>query len=113
MARKNEIGLEKVTIRIFKGDLEAINRYYPTTGHNVVIRKLIRKHLRKMEELDSQRRALLDKAGEIEIGELDVGTPSDSSEPTERSAVEEPGGTVPSDAGRSDDDLGSGTGRHD
>jgi hypothetical protein len=83
MARKNEIGLEKVTIRIFKGDLEAINRYYPTTGHNVVIRKLIRKHLRKMEELDSQHRATLDKAGEIEIGEIDVGTP-DSSKSSER-----------------------------
>lgn len=73
MARKNEIGLEKITIRIFKGDVEALNRYYPTTGHNVVIRKLIRKHLRKMEELDSQRRAALDQAGEIELEVPQIG----------------------------------------
>jgi hypothetical protein len=42
--------LEKVTIRIFAGDREALEDLYPNADYNKVIRTLVRKHIRLLQE---------------------------------------------------------------
>ena len=53
--KKGEEPMEKVTIRLFVGDKDRVQAYYPTAGHNEVIRKLVRKHL-KMLDAEAEKR---------------------------------------------------------
>ena len=46
---------EKKTIRLFVGDADAMNRFYPEAGYNRAIRTLVRQHLRSLEERLSRR----------------------------------------------------------
>lgn len=49
MARKSERPLEKVTVRLHQGDKEALDSWYPHSGHNKVIRHLVASHLKQLE----------------------------------------------------------------
>lgn len=62
---KNKGELERKGIRLFKGDAELINEYYPTAGYNVVIRKLVHNFCRRLEE-NTNRKELPD-ADDIDI----------------------------------------------
>ena len=57
MSRHKDESLEKVTLRLFTGDIARIKEYYPNLGHNRAIREIISKHLRSLDEKTSQRRA--------------------------------------------------------
>jgi len=56
MPRPNE-DLEKVTIRLHRGDTKVLEQFYPSVGYNAAIRKLVRKHCRALEEQASQAEA--------------------------------------------------------
>ena len=47
--------LEKVSIRLFKGDKARLDDLFPQAGHNRVIRELVRRTIRQIEERASQR----------------------------------------------------------
>lgn len=42
--------LEKVTIRLEKGQRERLNSLYPSLGYTKVIRALVQRHLREIDE---------------------------------------------------------------
>lgn len=46
---------ELVTIRLFDGDKKRLEEYYPSVGYNRVIRTLVRKHIKSLDEKFSQR----------------------------------------------------------
>ena len=52
---------EKITLRIFAGDKQRIQSYYPDLWYQQVIRQLLRQHL---EMLDAQ--AGIDRQSEVE-----------------------------------------------
>ena len=55
MPREKE-NLEKVTIRLHKGDKDEIDDFYPRLGHNKIIRKLVSDHLKKLRaNVDDKR----------------------------------------------------------
>lgn len=45
---KNKGELEVKTIRLFKGDVDIINSFYPNAGYNVVIRMLVHNLVKKL-----------------------------------------------------------------
>jgi len=55
MPQKNNEDLVKVTIRLYDGDKEELDEFYPSLGHNRVIRDLVRKHIRLLRERISHR----------------------------------------------------------
>lgn len=59
MPRKEE-DLEKVTIRLFRGDAEKLSQIYPNVGYNEAIRKIVRNHIRTIEERKSMLRSQVD-----------------------------------------------------
>lgn len=65
--------LEKVTVRLFDGDREALQNYYPSLGYNKAIRTLVRKHLRALDEKVSHRSKINDELT------IELGSDSDSS----------------------------------
>ena len=52
--------LEKATIRLFAGDAKRLADYYPNVGYNVAIRKIVRNHLRALDERASELRSKVD-----------------------------------------------------
>lgn len=55
MARPKRLDLEKITIRIHRGDKERLDFLYPKLGHTEVIRTLIRNHIRRIDEIANQQ----------------------------------------------------------
>ena len=47
--KKDSIPMEKVTIRLYKGDKETLNELLPNLGYNQVIRTLVRNLITKLE----------------------------------------------------------------
>lgn len=45
--------LQKVTLKLFDGEFEKLRQHYPEVGASLVVRKLVRNHLRKLEALGS------------------------------------------------------------
>lgn len=45
--------LEKITLRLYLGDIRTLSDFYPKTGYNRVIRALVRRHVRALKEKDS------------------------------------------------------------
>jgi hypothetical protein len=51
MARpKDDRPTVKISCRVYDTDLERLRVYYPNTGYNLVIRRLIARHVRRLEE---------------------------------------------------------------
>lgn len=48
--RQSEIPLEKITLKLFKGDAEEMRKLYPTVGASGIIRELVRSHIRRVHE---------------------------------------------------------------
>lgn len=48
--------IEKHSVRLFKGDFDAMGELYPSLGPTLAIRNLIHKHIEQMEEV-RQRQA--------------------------------------------------------
>jgi len=46
--------LEKITLRVFKGDIDRMSKYYPKVGYNRAIRTLISEHLKVLDEKVNQ-----------------------------------------------------------
>ena len=72
MAEAEQRPFKRITIRIFKSDLEALQQLYPTAGYNIVIRQLVARHIKKVEDLSERK---LEEAnfqdntsGEVQIG---------------------------------------------
>lgn len=42
--------MEKISCRLFGGDRSTLQRFYPRAGYNQVIRALVHKHCRQLEE---------------------------------------------------------------
>lgn len=59
---------EKVCVRLRSGDRERLQSYYPTAGYNRVIRELVARHLKELDERLSRT---------MNPGDLDVQLPSD------------------------------------
>ena len=55
MPRHVDGDLEKVTLRLYDGDFSRVQQYYPVIGANEAIRKIIRSHLKKLDEQMSQK----------------------------------------------------------
>lgn len=64
MAKRIEEGVDMRPIRFFKGDLERLQQFYPNIGYNHVVRTLVRKHLKALEERLAEK---------IPLGELQNG----------------------------------------
>jgi hypothetical protein len=47
--QENE-ALVKHVIRFYAGDIEKLKAYYPVTGANIIVRRLIRIHIEQLEE---------------------------------------------------------------
>ncbi len=56
MPRRKE-DLEKVTVRLHTEDKGDIDEFYPTLGHNKVIRKLVSNHLKQLREKLNEKRS--------------------------------------------------------
>jgi hypothetical protein len=54
MARKPE-DLEKVTIRLRRGDSDKLKQFYPSLGYNEAIRRIVGHHVKQLEEQVSRR----------------------------------------------------------
>lgn len=48
------VDLEKVTLRLFRGDKDRLQEKYPTLGYNSAARQIIKNHLRVLDEKASQ-----------------------------------------------------------
>jgi hypothetical protein len=53
--RKVDGELEKVTVRLFEGDFGRLQDYYPVSGANDALRKILHGHLRRLDERLSQK----------------------------------------------------------
>ena len=51
---KEKLDLEKVTLRLFKGDRERVQKFFPGVDYNVAIRNIISKTLKGLEEKESK-----------------------------------------------------------
>lgn len=49
MPRKSE-DLEKITIRVRRGDAEKLKQFYPSLGYNEAIRRIVGHHVKQLEE---------------------------------------------------------------
>lgn len=53
--RKEDEDMELVSVRLFKSDKARLQSYYPKAGYNRVIRTLVRKHIRALDEKFSRK----------------------------------------------------------
>lgn len=60
MARNHDEPLTKHTLWLHEGDFEKLRGYYPELGSSVVVRKLVRAHIRKIEAAASGETAMPD-----------------------------------------------------
>lgn len=49
-SQRNKGKLEKKSIRLFKGDAEFLDEFYPRAGHTIIIRILVRNFCKKLQE---------------------------------------------------------------
>lgn len=56
MPREQE-ELEARTIRFFKGELDRLKAYYPHSGYNPIVRKMVRQHLRILDKRKAEKEA--------------------------------------------------------
>lgn len=52
---ESETPLEKVSIRLVKSDVDTLRRIYPTAGYNFVLRTVVSRFVRRLEEKLSQQ----------------------------------------------------------
>lgn len=57
--------LVKKTIRLFSGDTERLDEYYPKVGHNRAIRALVRRHLTALDAKVNQRSPDTDELSDL------------------------------------------------
>ena len=69
MPRRSEHDLEKVTIRLYRGDKEALQKYAPELGYNGVIRHLVHKFIRTMDTAAAKGLSELEK---IDVRDLKI-----------------------------------------
>ena len=55
MGKASDIPLEKISIRLYEGDKDAINALYPVQGHNAVIRKLVNDHIKQVKYVVNEK----------------------------------------------------------
>ncbi len=54
-SERDNVEKEVVTLRLYKGDKEILNEFYPRAGYNRVVRILVRKHIRALQEKLSRK----------------------------------------------------------
>jgi hypothetical protein len=70
MARQKQ-NLEKVTLRLEAGTIEAIQEFYPKAGYNVVIRKVMSDYVRKLKaKYNTQRSQDDDELDSIQLDDI-------------------------------------------
>ena len=52
--RKSDERLAKITLRIFAADVGEIQRFYPKAGLSLAVRSIVRKHLRKRQDVENR-----------------------------------------------------------
>ena len=50
MGTKVNEKLEIVTMRLFEGDKKKLDEFYPDVGYNQIVRTLVRRHIKRLEE---------------------------------------------------------------
>lgn len=70
MPRQDQ-NLIKKTIRLYAGDTEELDGFYPTLGYNAVIRELVRRHLKRLRERTNRRLATIQKE-DVPSGLIDL-----------------------------------------
>lgn len=56
---------EKVTLRLKRGDVAVLKEFYPNAGYNKVVRALVSRHVKRLQEAES--RATSDQLTPTEI----------------------------------------------
>ena len=64
--------LEKVTLNIFKGDKEVIQKFYPALGWSVASREVIHNFCQSLREKDSQEVLTESPPLNIDLSKLDL-----------------------------------------
>lgn len=54
-SQRNKGELEKKSLRLFAGDTEIIDEYFPRAGHSVIIRLLVKDFVKKLEANMNQK----------------------------------------------------------
>lgn len=52
---KSDIPLHKHTLNLYEGDMEELQDLYPEVGGGLIVRKLVRAHLRKVKAVQEER----------------------------------------------------------
>jgi hypothetical protein len=59
--QKDKLPLQTVTLRLYLGDFEKMQGFYPTAKANKAIRMLVHRHVRRMEERLAQQETINDE----------------------------------------------------
>jgi hypothetical protein len=62
--------LEVVTLRLYQGDKDRLDEYYPQLGYNKIVRLIVRNHLQRLDK-KVERALSPSKINPIDLGELD------------------------------------------
>ena len=54
-SQKKKGKLEKKTVRLFEGDTAFIDEMYPRAGHNIIIRNLVHRFVKRLREQTDQQ----------------------------------------------------------
>jgi hypothetical protein len=54
MPSKLESPTTKISLRLFSNDHELLKKYYPAVGYNEIIRSLVHRHVKKLEQKTQQ-----------------------------------------------------------
>jgi hypothetical protein len=49
MPRASEKQLQKISLRLYQSDVDALKIYYPSAGYNRIIRGLVSRHVRELD----------------------------------------------------------------
>lgn len=58
--------LEKKSLRLFKGDSEILDEFYPRAGHSIIIRTIVHNFVKKLQE-SANRKEIPDELRNLTI----------------------------------------------
>lgn len=69
MPRTSE-NLEKVTIRLYDGDFARLKDFYPKANPNLIIRTLVHRHIKTLEERENA-------SSQVNLPDISIDVPTD------------------------------------
>ncbi len=71
MSKVDRLPLTKVTLNLFKGDKEILERFYPSLGWSVAARRIINKFSKQLLERESQEIVTSDEPLDIDVPNIE------------------------------------------